>query len=160
VEGTRVGDISFTAPFRYVIVPLAFVIGWAVWGRVPDLPMVLGTAVIVGAGLLALRGERPVRPRRRRRPGAPHARDGSGRPAGNRRAATLVVVAVVTFAVNDALVKLLTARLPPGEVMALRGLFVTALLFLLLPHLGLRPGRPDRFALLRSAASSASTPPS
>ncbi len=73
-------------------------------------------------------------------------------PAGNRRAATLVVVAVVTFAVNDALVKLLTARLPPGEVMALRGLFVTALLFLLLPHLGLRPGRPDRFALLRSAA--------
>ena len=58
VEGTRVGDISFTAPFRYVIVPLAFVIGWAVWGRIPDLAMMLGTAVIVGAGLLALRGER------------------------------------------------------------------------------------------------------
>ena len=58
VEGTRVGDISFTAPFRYVIIPLAFAIGWAVWGRVPDLPVVVGTAVIVGSGLLILRGDR------------------------------------------------------------------------------------------------------
>lgn len=77
----------------------------------------------------------------------------TGRPARrNAHAAALVVAAVVVFAVNDAAVKLLTARLPPGEIVVLRGLFVTALLLLILPLMGLRPGRPDRFALLRSAA--------
>lgn len=58
VEGTRLGDISFTAPVRYVIVPLAFAVGWAVWGHVPDLPVALGTVVIVGAGLVLVRSER------------------------------------------------------------------------------------------------------
>lgn len=70
----------------------------------------------------------------------------------NLRAAALTVAAVGTFCVNDAVVKLLTARLPPGQILALRGLFVMALLLLVLPRLGLRPGRPDRFALTRAAA--------
>jgi drug/metabolite transporter (DMT)-like permease len=59
VAGTRVGDMSFTAPFRYVTVPLAFVIGFLVWGDVPDPPVFLGTAIVVAAGLLMLRPERP-----------------------------------------------------------------------------------------------------
>ena len=48
-----------------------------------------------------------------------------------------VVGAVVVFAANDAAVKLLTERLPPGEIVALRGLLVTALLLLVLPSDGL-----------------------
>lgn len=76
----------------------------------------------------------------------------SAAPPRNMRAAALTVAAVGTFAANDAAVKLLTARLPPGEIVALRGLLVTGLLLLVLPRLGLRPGRPDRFALTRAAA--------
>ena len=36
VAGTRTGDISFTAPFRYVTVPLSFLLGFLIWGQVPD----------------------------------------------------------------------------------------------------------------------------
>lgn len=76
----------------------------------------------------------------------------SGGAPRNLRAAALTVAAVGTFCVNDAVVKLLTARLPPGEIVALRGLLVVAILLLVLPRLRLRPGRPDRFALIRAAA--------
>jgi drug/metabolite transporter (DMT)-like permease len=59
VAGTRRGDVSFTAPFRYVIVPLAFLLGFVVWGDVPDAPVFIGTAIVVGAGLAMLHPERP-----------------------------------------------------------------------------------------------------
>ena len=55
VAGTRTGDVSFTATFRYVTVPLSFLLGYLVWGQVPDAPVLAGTAVIVLAGLLVLR---------------------------------------------------------------------------------------------------------
>lgn len=58
VEGTRTGDISFTAPFRYVIVPISFVAGWLVWGDVPDGTVLAGTAVVVASGLAIVREER------------------------------------------------------------------------------------------------------
>lgn len=60
VAGTRTGDVSFTAPFRYVTVPLAFLIGYLVWGDVPDPPVFLGTAIVVASGLAMLRPERPA----------------------------------------------------------------------------------------------------
>ena len=59
VAGTRTGDVSFTAPFRYVTVPLAFLIGFLVWGDVPDPPVFLDTAVVVAAGHSMLLPERP-----------------------------------------------------------------------------------------------------
>ncbi len=55
VAGTRVGDISFTAPFRYVTVPLSFFLGYAIWGQVPDGFVLAGTAIVVVAGLAVLR---------------------------------------------------------------------------------------------------------
>jgi drug/metabolite transporter (DMT)-like permease len=54
VAGTRSGDISFTAPFRYVMVPLSFVLGYVIWGRVPDGFVLIGAAVVVLAGLAVL----------------------------------------------------------------------------------------------------------
>jgi drug/metabolite transporter (DMT)-like permease len=54
VAGTRLGDISFTAPFRYVTVPLSFFLGFAIWGQVPDAAVLAGTAVVVLAGLTNL----------------------------------------------------------------------------------------------------------
>lgn len=62
VEGTRAGDVSFTAPFRYVVVPISFVAGWLVWGDVPDGWVLAGTAVVVASGLVVVRdeGRRPT----------------------------------------------------------------------------------------------------
>lgn len=58
VEGTRTGDVSFTAPFRYVIVPLSFLIGFLIWGHVPDAPVLIGTGIVVGSGLFVFHRER------------------------------------------------------------------------------------------------------
>ena len=54
----RSGDISFIAPFRYTALLWAIVLGFAVFGDVPDLPMIIGSAVIVGSGLYMLYRER------------------------------------------------------------------------------------------------------
>jgi drug/metabolite transporter (DMT)-like permease len=54
VAGTRSGDISFTAPFRYVTVPLSFLLGYLIWGQVPDRYVLLGAAVVMAAGLLVV----------------------------------------------------------------------------------------------------------
>lgn len=64
----RVGDVSFVAPFRYSIILWAILLGYAVWGDVPDAMTLAGTFVVVGSGVysffrerkLALAGTRPV----------------------------------------------------------------------------------------------------
>ncbi len=63
-----------------------------------------------------------------------------------------MVGGIAAFGINDAIVKLLTSRLPVGEIMSLRGIFVVILMLILLPLVGLRPGRPDAPALMRSVA--------
>lgn len=70
-------------------------------------------------------------------------------PARNLRAALVMIAAMTSFCVNDAFMKALAARVPIGELMAVRGLFVVLLMLVLLPRLGLRLGRPDRYAVLR-----------
>ncbi len=59
IAAMRLGDMSATAPFRYVSVVFAIGIGFAVWGDVPDGLTILGSLVIVGAGLYTLYRERP-----------------------------------------------------------------------------------------------------
>jgi drug/metabolite transporter (DMT)-like permease len=77
--------------------------------------------------------------------------------ASNLRAALLVIVAMASFCINDAFIKALSARTPIGELMAVRGLFGIALMLVLLPWIGLRIGRPDRFTWLRAAGEVAVT---
>lgn len=67
----------------------------------------------------------------------------------NLRAAVIMIAAITAFCINDAFMKALSARVPVGELMAVRGLFAVPLLLLVLPHLGLRLGLPDRWAILR-----------
>lgn len=55
VASTRSGDVSFTAPFRYVSVPLSFLLGYLIWHQIPDAAVLLGTSIIMTAGLLTLR---------------------------------------------------------------------------------------------------------
>jgi drug/metabolite transporter (DMT)-like permease len=54
----RHGDIAVVAPFRYTVIVMAMVIGFLVWGEVPDLLMLVGTAVIAATGVYTFSRER------------------------------------------------------------------------------------------------------
>lgn len=70
IRAMRFGDMSVTAPFRYVAVVLAIALGYLVWGDVPDILTIVGSMVIIAAGLYTL-----MRERRSKAP--------SGQPAGS-----------------------------------------------------------------------------
>lgn len=56
--GLRTGEIAVVAPFRYVPVPLALLLGFWLWGDVPDAVAWLGITLVLGAGLYTLHRER------------------------------------------------------------------------------------------------------
>lgn len=51
VNAMRVGEISFVAPFRYMSLIWAIVIGFLFFGELPDLWMTAGVSIIVASGL-------------------------------------------------------------------------------------------------------------
>ena len=58
VQCMRQGEVSLTAPFRYSALLFAVVLGYAVWGDVPDAWAWVGIALLVGSGLYVVRSER------------------------------------------------------------------------------------------------------
>ncbi|MEX0852826.1 MAG: DMT family transporter [Bauldia sp.] len=62
VEFMRHGDIAVVAPFRYTAIIWAMIVGFIVWGEVPDGPMLIGTAVIVATGVYTFYRERRLAP--------------------------------------------------------------------------------------------------
>ena len=62
IVAMRLGELSVTAPFRYSAVVFAIAIGFLVWGDVPDAVTVLGSGVIVAAGLYTLYHEAKASP--------------------------------------------------------------------------------------------------
>jgi drug/metabolite transporter (DMT)-like permease len=58
VMAVRVGDISFVSPFRYTAMIWAITLGFLLFGDLPDLPTIIGTLIIVLAGLYSLHRER------------------------------------------------------------------------------------------------------
>jgi drug/metabolite transporter (DMT)-like permease len=56
----RSGEISFVAPFRYTGLLFSILLGFVIFGDIPDLAMILGSAIIVGSGLYMLYRERVV----------------------------------------------------------------------------------------------------
>jgi drug/metabolite transporter (DMT)-like permease len=52
----RAGEMSLIAPFRYAGLLFAIVLGYAVWGDVPNAVAWCGIVMLVGAGLYMLRG--------------------------------------------------------------------------------------------------------
>lgn len=60
VATVRVGDLSFSAPFRYTIVVFSIILQIVVFRDVPDTFTFVGSAVVVVAGLVAFRPDRPV----------------------------------------------------------------------------------------------------
>jgi drug/metabolite transporter (DMT)-like permease len=67
VTGLRSGEIAVVAPFRYALVPFAVLLGWWLWGDMPNAGAFVGIALVLGAGLYTLHRERatlrrPVEP--------------------------------------------------------------------------------------------------
>lgn len=54
----RVGEMSVISPFRYTALLFALLVGWVVWGDVPNGLAWAGIALLVGAGLYMLRSGR------------------------------------------------------------------------------------------------------
>jgi drug/metabolite transporter (DMT)-like permease len=68
----RHGEIGFVAPFRYTILIWAILLGVLVFGEYPDLPMLAGSAIVVGTGVYTFYREQRLR-RAARRADAPLA---------------------------------------------------------------------------------------
>lgn len=58
VQATRVAEVSFLQPFKYVAIPISFIIGFVVWGEVPSAPALVGVALIATSGLFIFRRRR------------------------------------------------------------------------------------------------------
>lgn len=58
IMSMREGQISFVAPFRYTGLLWAILLGFLVFGDVPDTAMIAGSAIIVASGLYTLYRER------------------------------------------------------------------------------------------------------
>lgn len=65
VFAMRMGDVSFTAAFRYSGLLVALIVGLVLFGQWPDPITLLGAAVVVGAGLFTLVRENQLRKRLR-----------------------------------------------------------------------------------------------
>ena len=58
ISAMRVGDVSFVTPFRYSILIFALLLGYFVFGDVPDALAVIGALIVVGSGLFNFYRER------------------------------------------------------------------------------------------------------
>ncbi|MEP1207971.1 MAG: DMT family transporter [Rhizobiaceae bacterium] len=56
----REGEVSFIAPFRYSILIWALLLGYFIFGDVPDVISMIGAVIIVGSGLFTFYRERLV----------------------------------------------------------------------------------------------------
>lgn len=57
-EGMRRAPVSILAPFEYTSLVWAFLLGFAIWGDIPDDNIFLGAALIFAAGVTIIVGER------------------------------------------------------------------------------------------------------
>ncbi|MBS0243043.1 MAG: DMT family transporter [Proteobacteria bacterium] len=58
IVAMRTGEIPVVAPFRYSSIVLALLLGYLLWGYVPDAVSLCGIALVVSAGLFLLFTER------------------------------------------------------------------------------------------------------
>jgi drug/metabolite transporter (DMT)-like permease len=54
VTAMRVGEVSAVSPFRYTVLLYALILGFVIFGEVPDAPTAVGAAIVMGAGLYTL----------------------------------------------------------------------------------------------------------
>jgi len=61
VIGTRHGDLSLVAPFRYTALLFATIMGFVVWGDTPNGLAWCGIALVIASGIYVLRASRRAR---------------------------------------------------------------------------------------------------
>ena len=60
IMAMREGEISFVAPFRYTALLWAIMLGYLIFGDVPDVAMIAGASIVVMSGIYTLYRERKV----------------------------------------------------------------------------------------------------
>lgn len=65
VIAMRIGEISAIAPYRYSRLIAAFLIAWLLLGETPDLPTIIGSLIVVAAGIAVVLRERQLKRRAR-----------------------------------------------------------------------------------------------
>lgn len=58
IIGTRIGELSFIGPFKYVSIIIAILYGYFIWDEEPSLNMLIGAAIIVFSGAILVYGEK------------------------------------------------------------------------------------------------------
>jgi drug/metabolite transporter (DMT)-like permease len=58
IIGSRLGELSFISPFKYVSIIIAFIYGYLIWGEQPTLNMFAGAAIIVFSGIILISTEK------------------------------------------------------------------------------------------------------
>ena len=58
IIGSRLGELSFIGPFKYVSIVVAILYGYLIWDEKPSLLMLAGVAVIVVSGIMLLTTEK------------------------------------------------------------------------------------------------------
>lgn len=58
---TRMGELSAVAPYRYTRLIAALILAYLLFGEVPDVPMIIGATLVIGAGLFTLYRERKLK---------------------------------------------------------------------------------------------------
>lgn len=66
IDAMRHGEMSLVGPFRYTGLIWAILLGYFIWGDIPNLPASLGIVLLIGSGLYTLNRER-IRAREARR---------------------------------------------------------------------------------------------
>lgn len=61
VTAMRVGDVGFIAPFRYMSLMWAILLGWLTFGNLPDRYAIIGASIVVATGFYTLLRERKLR---------------------------------------------------------------------------------------------------
>jgi S-adenosylmethionine uptake transporter len=61
VHAMRYGEVAFVSPFRYSVIIWAIFAGIVLWGEWPDGPALIGTVIVVGAGLYTFMRERKLK---------------------------------------------------------------------------------------------------
>jgi drug/metabolite transporter (DMT)-like permease len=58
IVGSRLGELSFIGPFKYVSILIAIVYGYLIWDDRPSLNMIAGALVIVVSGIILVSSEK------------------------------------------------------------------------------------------------------
>ena len=58
IIGSRLGELSFIGPFKYISILLAILYGYLIWDETPTLSMLAGASIIVISGIILLSSEK------------------------------------------------------------------------------------------------------